>query len=111
MTTTTNNNQTGETTMKVTNETLVENILGWAASPSTFRHGGYQWAAEVDAEQSDEDCTVVKVWGVDLSSGVRWQEAWIETTRCIGEKNIEVRHMQSGNWETIEAAFTSPDAQ
>lgn len=95
--------------MKIQNELLVENILGWADSDKSFRKGGYQWSAEVDDEQSDDDCTVINVWGVELSSGVRWQEAWIETTRCVGEKNLEVRHY-NGDWETIEAAFTSPEA-
>lgn len=96
--------------MKIENETLVENILGWADSDKSFRHGGYQWSAEVDEEQSNEDRTVVNVWGVDMKSGVRWQEARVETTRSIGEKNIEVRHMECGSWETIETAFTSPEA-
>lgn len=96
--------------MKVTNETLVENILGWADSDKSFRQGGYQWSAEVSEDQSNEDVTVVNVWGVELSSGLRRQEAMVETTRSIGEKEIEVTHMEAGDWETIETAFTSPEA-
>jgi hypothetical protein len=97
--------------MKVTNETLVENILGWADADTSFRQGGYQWSAEASTDQSDEDATVVNVWGVELSSGVRRQEATIQTTRSIGEKEIEVIHIDAGDWKTIEAAFTSPEAE
>ena len=92
--------------MTIINKTLAENIVGWAQMPTSFDFDGNRWSAEWTDEEQEE----IHVWGVEISSGVRWYETTVSLPNGRDGGAIELIQFVSGNWETIEEAFTSPAA-
>jgi hypothetical protein len=86
----------------ISNKELADTIKQLARAQAGFQHNGSMWAAEII--DSNEDELEISVWGVDLLTSIRRNEANVRISTS-STSEVEVVGVASGEWEQIESAF------